>query len=242
VAHGRLGHGDRSTNEAFAPLATYAERIGALLDDVAALGFQAVDVWGAHLNPEWATDAHVDLAAAALDERGLTVAAYEVFVAPAHLERACRIAQRLGTSVLSGFVPAEDERLPALLEQRGLRVALENHPEPTPEAMLERVGGRPHAGVCVDTGWFATQGYDPARAIEELGGLVFHVHLKDVLREGEPHETCAWGEGVVDVKACVRALQRVGYTGAFTVEHEPEDHDPSEEIRAMREQLEAWLG
>jgi len=87
----------------------------------------------------------------------------------------------------------------------------------------------------------ATQGYDPVRAIEELGAHVAHVHLKDVLHEGEPHETCAWGDGLVDVEACVAALRRLGYAGALTVEHEPEDHDPSEACRAMRQRLEGWL-
>jgi L-ribulose-5-phosphate 3-epimerase len=67
------------------------------------------------------------------------------------------------------------------------------------------------------------------------------VHLKDVLRAGEPHDTCAWGEGVVDVEACVRMLERIDYRGALAVEHEPEDRDPTEEIRAMRRQLEEWL-
>ena len=93
----------------------------------------------------------------------------------------------------------------------------------------------------VDTGWWGTQGYDAARAIEELGEHVAHVHLKDVRHVGEPHETCAWGSGVVDIEGCVRTLARIGYGGALAVEHEPESFDPSEEIRAMREQLEGWL-
>jgi sugar phosphate isomerase/epimerase len=93
----------------------------------------------------------------------------------------------------------------------------------------------------VDTGWWATRGYDPARAIAEFGDHVAHVHLKDVRHQGEPHLTCPWGEGIVDVEACVRALRQIGYGGALTVEHEPEDEDPSESCRAMREQLEAWL-
>jgi sugar phosphate isomerase/epimerase len=59
---------------------------------------------------------------------------------------------------------------------------------------------------------------------------------------GEPHETCRWGEGVVDVEACVRELARNGYTGALTVEHEPEDHDPGEECAEMRAELMEWLG
>ena len=47
--------------------------------------------------------------------------------------------------------------------------------------------------------------------------------------------------GVVDIEACVRALGRLGYRGALAVEHEPQDRDPTEEIRAMRQQLEGWL-
>jgi hypothetical protein len=39
----------------------------------------------------------------------------------------------------------------------------------------------------------------------------------------------------------VRSLQRIGYAGAFAVEHEPETRDPSDEVRSMREQLEGWL-
>jgi L-ribulose-5-phosphate 3-epimerase len=68
-----------------------------------------------------------------------------------------------------------------------------------------------------------------------------HVHLKDVRAVGEPHDTCVWGEGVVDIEACVRALQDIGYDGYLTIEHEPEDHDPSEEIVELRRRLEAFL-
>jgi sugar phosphate isomerase/epimerase len=235
------GHGDGATNDAFRPLDTYAGRFGALLDRARVLGFGAIDVWGAHLNPEWATDEHVDAAMAALDERGMRVASYQVYAPSPHLERACAIAERLGTGVLSGFVPVEDERLPSLLERHGLVFGLENHPEPTPQTMLDKVGDLPRVGVCVDTGWFGTQGYDASRAIEELGARVVHVHLKDVLHEGEPHDTCRWGDGVVDIEGCVRALQRIGYTGAISVEHEPETYDPSDDIRDLRVQLEGWL-
>jgi L-ribulose-5-phosphate 3-epimerase len=235
------GHGDRATNDAFRPLATYAERFAALLDEIASLGFAAVDVWGAHLNAEWATDEHVAAAVDALTARRLSVASYQVYAPAELLERVCAIAEALGTGVLSGFVPVDDVRLPALLEQHSLVFGLENHPEPTPQAVLDRIGDRPRIGVCVDTGWFGTQGYDAPRAIEELGPRILHVHLKDVAHEGEPHDTCRYGDGIVDVEGCVRALERVGYAGAISVEHEPERYDPSDDIRAMRAQLEGWL-
>jgi sugar phosphate isomerase/epimerase len=235
------GHGDRTTTEAFTPIETFPERFGALCGDAAALGFDTIDVWGGHLGPHWATDAHLDAALAALAEHGLSVASYQVYATEKHLERACEIAEALGATVLSGFVPVEDERLPGLLDRHRLRFGLENHPEPTAQTMLDKIGDDPRLGVCVDTGWFAIQGYDPARAIDELGPRVLHVHLKDVLHRGEPHETCRWGDGVVDAEACVRALQRIGYSGAIAIEHEPDTYDPSEDLRSMRAELAGWL-
>jgi sugar phosphate isomerase/epimerase len=198
-------------------------------------GLLRIDVWGAHLHPEWATDEHVAAARDLLTRHGLRVASFEIFIEGEQVERAAEIAAAVGTSVIAGYAPPASV---PLLRERGLRLAIENHPERTPAELLARAGD---AGACVDTGWFATQGYDPARAIEELGDRVVHVHLKDVLREGEPHDTCRWGNGIVDIEGCVRALHRIGYTGAISVEHEPETFDPSEDLRAMRLQLEEWL-
>lgn len=235
------GHGDRATNDAFRPLPAFGERFGGLLGDVRALGFDAIDIWGGHLNPEWASEAHVAVARARLAEHGIRVASYQVYAGAPLLARACAIAAALDTTVLAGFVPVDDPRLPHLLERHGLRFGLENHPEPTPQTILDKIGDDTLIGACVDTGWFATQGYDAPRAIAELGDRIVHVHLKDVLATGEPHETCRWGHGIVDVEACVRALRSIGYTGAISVEHEPETFDPSEEVQAMRVQLEGWL-
>ncbi len=235
------GHGDRATNEAFRPLDTYAERLGAVLADVRALGFDAVDIWGGHLNPEWATDEHVEIACALLAQHGLEVASYAVWVGPEQFERACEICGRIGAPLIGGHAPVDDPRLPSLLAEHGVRIALENHPERTPQEVLDRIGGRDGVGACIDTGWWGTQGYDAARAIEELWPHVFHVHLKDVLALDEPHETCRWGDGIVDVQGCVRTLRELGYTGALTVEHEPETYDPTGDVREMRAELEGWL-
>ena len=83
------GHGDRATNDAFRPLETYAERLDEVLADIRALGFDAVDLWGGHLNPAWATDEHVAVACELLARHGLRVATLEVFVEPDEVGRAC---------------------------------------------------------------------------------------------------------------------------------------------------------
>jgi L-ribulose-5-phosphate 3-epimerase len=236
------GHGDRATNEAFAPLETFGERFDALLAEVRALGFDTIDLWGAHLSPDWATDEHIVQAAQALLAHGVSVATYGAWVHRDNLDRACLIARRVGTDVIGGGMSGETVAAVPVLREHGVTLAIENHPERAPAELLAKIdAGDGALAATVDTGWWATQGYDPAQAIEELGPHVAHVHLKDVFREGEPHESCSWGEGIVDVESCLRALERIGYTGALTIEHEPEDHDPSDEIRAMREKLEGWL-
>jgi L-ribulose-5-phosphate 3-epimerase len=237
------GHGDRTTNEAFAPLVTYEERFESLCRDIRALGFDTVDVWGAHLNPDWATDEHLGLARAALDRNELAVSTYATWVGPPNAERACDLATGLGTDLIGAGFSGDRDRIAAVLRGRGLRLGIENHPEErTPQDVLERIGDAGDVlGATVDTGWWGTQGFDPVRAIEALGDRILHVHLKDVRAVGEPHETCRWGEGIVDVEGCVRALQRIGYAGALSVEHEPEMSDPTEDVRAMRAQLEGWL-
>lgn len=236
------GHGDRATNEAFRPLETYRAKLDELLRDVRALGFDTIDLWGAHLSPDWATAEHVAVAQELLAEHGLRVATYAHWLGAGNVERSCELARALGTDVIGGGASGDLAALAPVLREHGVRLAIENHPERTPREVLAKVAaGEDVLGATVDTGWWGTQGYDAVRAIEELGEHVLHVHLKDVLAQGEPHETCRWGRGIVDVEACVRALRRLGYSGALTVEHEPEHEDPGEDCRAMAAELREWL-
>ena len=234
--------GDRATNEAFAPIETYGERFDALLGRARALGFGTIDLWGAHLGPGLGDRrARGDRARGARPTRAHGRDLRDLD-RPGSVDRACELARAVGTSVIGGGFSGEAAALAPVLRKHGVTLAIENHPERTPDELLAKIeAGEGTMAATVDTGWWGTQGYDPVRAIEELGGHVAHVHLKDVLRRGEPHDTCAWGEGVVDIEACVRALARLGYRGALAVEHEPEDRDPTEEIRAMRQQLEEWV-
>ena len=241
------GHGDRTTQEAFAPVETFADRIDALLGGIRALGFDTIDLWGAHLGPEWATDAHVEAVRAGLARHDLRVATYATWIGPSNVERACELTLELGTSLIGGGFSGDPAAIAPVLAKYGVRLGIENHPEKTPAEVLAKIErGEGTFGATVDTGWWGTQGYDAAQAIDELGEHVLHVHLKDVLAPpadpaAEEHVTCRWGEGIVPIEECVRVLRRRGYEGAIAVEHEPETFDPSDDVRAMRAELEAWL-
>lgn len=242
------GQGDAATNAAFRPVETYAERFGALLDEIRELGFQAVDIWTGHLNPAWATPEHVAAAKRELERRSLSVSSLaggfgdtkEAF------ERSCQIAADLGAPVLggsSGLLFSDKETLLAVAGEHGVVFGFENHPdERTPTDVRERIGSpAPQLGVCLDTGWFGSYGYSAAQATAELADVLVHVHLKDV-REPGGHETCRYGEGVVDLEACVQELKRQGYAGGISVEHEPEHASPNEDLRASLKLLQGWLG
>lgn len=243
---GGWGEGDTATNETFRPLETFPERFGALLDEVALLGFSAIDLWTAHLNPAWATPEHIAAAKGELARTGLYVSSLAGGFGdtPETFAASCRLAAELGAPVLggsSGLLAGDRETLLTLLREHGVRFGLENHPEKTPAEVLEKLGGPDeHLGVALDTGWFGTHSYDAAQAVRELEGVLVHVHLKDVRAAGV-HETCRFGEGVVPLEACVAELKRSGYAGGLSVEHEPEHADPSDDLRSSLALLQGWL-
>ena len=242
------GHGDKATNEYFRPVETYAPRLNEILRDIRALGFDAIDLWLSHLNFTWATDEHVQIARELLTKQHLRVVSLAGWFGAnrEEFEMSCKLATALGTKILGGstsFLQKDRGTAIALLQEYDLKLGLENHPEKNPQELLAKIGdgGEGTLGATVDTGWFGTQGYDATRALDELRDVLFHVHLKDVLHAGEPHDTCRYGQGVVPIEACVETLKRIGYAGAISIEHEPEHYDPSEDVRVGAERVKEWM-
>ncbi len=252
--------GDDATNTWFRPERTFVERFDSMLGEIASLGFDAIDLWLAHLSPAWATDRQVREAKDLLSRRGLRVCSLAAYLPDdmAVIRRICELAVALNAPVLGGGCPPAllDDRRPELLhmlDEFDLRLGYENHPEKDPAELLRRIGEDPSGriGVTIDTGWFGSQGYDAAKAVRELLPRILHVHLKDIRTPEKGwgptlkdmgHETCALGDGVVPVEECVRELMTGGYSGTISIEHEPEDRDPSPDVALSLDRLQAWLG
>ena len=239
---------DAATNAAFEPLDTYAARFDDLLATIVGSGFDTVDLWFAHLNWRWATPDHVALAREALARRDVRVVslAGSVGATTEELAAACRLASELDVDLIAGIgeiVHWDREGAADVLREHGIRFGLENHPEKTPQDVLDAIGGDADVlGAAVDTGWWATQSYDPVAALEELSERLFHVHLKDVEAPGT-HVTCMHGDGCANIVGCVDKLLELGYPGPVSIEHEPYDRDPTAEcvrmLARVREQLAA---
>jgi sugar phosphate isomerase/epimerase len=236
---------DAATNAAFEPVETFPARFDALLGSITGIGFDAIDLWFAHFNWRWATPEHVAIARDALERHGVRVVSFagSIGESVADVETACRLANDLDVDLvagLGGIVHTDRDAAADVLDAHGVRFGLENHPERTPAEVLAAIGDASSLGAAVDTGWWATQGYDPVDAIRELSGRLFHVHLKDVEEPGT-HVPCMHGEGCARIADCVDALVEIGYGGPVSIEHHAFDRDPTAECARMLVQLREQL-
>lgn len=219
--------------------------------DAARLGFEGLSLWTAHC---WYHDPAGDVAGQLREiaaNAKLPIYSYAgVFGMPddqvaGNWRRTFDVAKALGAKWLSGGYRSPEARpiIRALHQQFDIKLAFENHPhEKSADDILRRIDGFEDCmGVAFDTGWAGTCGFSAPETIRKLGSHLLEVHLKDVRAAGG-HDTCALGEGIVGIEACVAALREVGYDGWLTIEHEPYDRDPADELALSIERLQKWIG
>ncbi len=230
----RLFHGDN-----------FEEEFSEIMRIISDVGFKTIELWTTHLNYNEATQEQIQKAKEILVRYNLSVCAYSGAFGNSEeeIEKSFQLAQAIGTRVLAGDLNYKLlDRTYSLCQQYKIRLAFENHPVvKSPEDIKKLIGNRKDwFGACVDTGWFATFNIDASEAVRELGKSVFHVHLKDIKAAGA-HETCALGDGIVNIPAVISALREIGYDGYLSIEHEPEYHDPMEDVKKSLSRLREWL-
>ncbi len=110
-------------------------------------------------------------------------------------------------------------------------------------------------GLCLDTGHCIVGGGDPVAVVDDHGGRLTHLHLKDVdpgtlsrLRTGEvaglgeavEHRLFSpLGSGTLDLAGVLRALDRVDYEGWLMVEQDS-SWEPPAEASAISRRVLAW--
>lgn len=236
-------------NAYYSPPETFAARFEQMLMEVKALGFDLLDIWTAgQLSWRWATERQIATARELLEKHGIGVTSLGDSFGETRdeFEAACRLAVGVNTRLLSGGCPVlgtERQFVIDTLNRYDLYLGLENHPEKSAQAMLDQLGdgagGR--LGTTVDTGWYATQAGDVVRAVEQLGDRILHVHLKDVLGPPAQDQNVGYGKGIVPMEAVVRALQRMGYPGDYSVEIHSINHDPTGELAEGLGLVRRWL-
>jgi sugar phosphate isomerase/epimerase len=238
----------QALSDYYRPIATFPKRFEELILHVQALGFDALDVWQPGvLNWQWAASEHIASARTLLERHHMAVTslAGEFGQTRDEFLSACQLAKGIQAPILSGLtdlLATDRDFMVDTLKEFDLKLALENHPEATAQEMLDEIGdgGGGRIGTAVDTGWYATRGYDVVQAIRELNTSILHIHLKDVL-PGDEHINCGYGRGCVPLEACVQTLKEMGYTGDYSVENHTLDHDPDAELKEGGELVRRWL-
>ncbi len=242
------GTADKVTQDAFhgPGFATKFDELASLVEQA---GFNAIDLWVAHLNPLRASDSMVQEAKAILKAHDLELVAYTAGLGRPEMtrqdaERVYAVAKELGAPVLGvGLHPSNVKLACELGSTYGIKYAVENHPEKTPAEILARMGEcNTWVGIAQDTGFWGMFGYDAAKATHELKDHLYHMHLKQVREQPDGWHSCAYSDGVVNIEGVVHALVANGYGGAVSVEHEPADRDPMPEVQRSAAQLRGWLG
>lgn len=229
--------------------ASFSGKFEQLLHDIKGMGFDAIELWVGHLHPTVATPALIRIARTLLDKYEMEAVAYTAgFGVPGITrERAIpsfEIAKALGVKMMAQACHPENKAVvEALCAEYRIRFGHENHPEKSPDEVrriVEPFNG--WVGACIDTGWFATHGCDPAQAIEELRDVIVHVHLKDILSVGE-HVTCTLGDGIVPVRNVLAALHEIRWPGPISIEHVSMEEDPANAvIESLRRVKSIWSG
>ena len=183
-----------------------------------------VQLWSYHL-PFWPFKLW-DPSSLDEEKRVRTVAYHKSLI-----DKAAAIGIRLFVVHASAEPIAEEER-PARLEQAkksmaelaeyaagfGATVAVEDLPRTClgrdSSDVLELISADDRLRVCFDTNHLLTE--DPVHFVEAVGDKIVTLHVSDFDLVNERH----WlpGEGVIDWKALVDALERVGYQGPWLYE------------------------
>lgn len=120
----------------------------------------------------------------------------------------------------------------AWAEELGVHLLLEPHGMVTDSVqamgdLLDALGHEKTVGICLDTGNSWLGGSEPLDFVKTFGKRIRHVHWKDMPREWESKRGKVFGcgmaviplgDGVIDLLATVKALQKVGFRGATTLE------------------------
>lgn len=122
----------------------------------------------------------------------------------------------------------------AYAREKGVFLGMENHKGSiagNPEAIMQLVHAvdNPHFGILYEPANLTHCGVDYKAAYEQFRGWVTHVHVKDWRHVNGAYERTMLGEGNLDTRWLVDALEADGYEGHYALEFEIEKVVPIEQ-------------
>lgn len=139
-------------------------------------------------------------------------------------------------TIVSEPLQSQLELVDGLCQKYNIRVAIHNHPIPSPywdpAIVLDALKGRSkYMGACPDLGHWTRSGLDATTCLKMLQGRIFEIHMKDVNKTDKSGHAVVWGEGVIDWQRVAAELKRQNFSGMFVIEHEYNWTDPMPDLK-----------
>jgi sugar phosphate isomerase/epimerase len=127
----------------------------------------------------------------------------------------------------------------------GLKFSIEHHthcliPEAASFLRLWDQVRDPNLGYNLDVGWTLLQREYPPVAIHKVGQHLMNLHMRDI--DGQMRRFVHIGEGVMDFKAIIQSLQRVGFDGFISLEQDKHPGDMKETCRRYLRLMRDYIG
>ena len=138
-----------------------------------------------------------------------------------------------------------------LSQEYDVKVGIHNHGGydfgGSPEVINHLLGiGTPEIGLCIDTAWAMQIGPRPGNPVtwaKDFAGYITGVHYKDfVFQQDGQWEDVVVGQGNLDLKAFVNALDEGGFDGMAVIEYEADPEDPVPALKACVEAMRKMVG
>lgn len=124
-----------------------------------------------------------------------------------------------------------------LAEQYDLQLGIHNHGgydwlgnATILKYVFDHVGDR--IGLYLDTAWAIDAKQDPIKMVEQFGGRLVGVHVKDFVYDRHRHESdVIVGRGILELPKFLAALDTANYQGPLVIEYEADETNPAPALR-----------
>jgi sugar phosphate isomerase/epimerase len=220
--------------------------LNATVRHIQALGLHYAEFYSKHL-PLEASDEQIATTLQLLKDADIQLVAHGVsdFTSDhASNQKIFEFAKRAGIRNLTAN-PRRDafDSLDKLCGEYDIRICIHNH---GPGAIYDKISDvttavkdrHPHIGACIDTGHFIRSAEDPVKAVHELRGRVFALHVKDEAEQHANSHNVIIGMGHLDLVALFKGLRETEFPadGSISLEYEAKPENPIEDIRDCLEE------
>ena len=226
---------------------SFTEKFERLIYRTKQMGFDNIELWSAHLDPSVATPTMINDARRILEKNEVTIASYYAVgfdrtdYTENEIRRNFEVAKELEVPMITQTIIGKNAPIISRLsEEYDIPVGWENHAEKNSIEIMDNIKPYyPQISLVLDTGWLGTNNCNASQVIQELKNSLLHIHLKDVKLVGA-HDSCTLGDGIVDIRNVLKTLKDIDYQGFISIEHEPHNFDPTEDIKESLSRVKSW--